>query len=127
MMWRPAEYKDLKECLSLNPAAMGLEIVGHNRALAAWRTLLHTRSFNSAVIESEPPIAGHRIMGFGASVFVSAAFAAQEVSLPKPGINARIIASIASDKSVVLTEDELRHDNTRGGLHIVFLCAAWRR
>jgi hypothetical protein len=127
MMWRPAEYKDLKECLSLNPAEMGHEIVGRDRAFAAWQTLLHSRSFNSAVIESEHPIAGHRIAGFGASVFVSAAFAAQEVSGPKPGMNARIIASIASNKSVVLTNDELRQDNTGGGLHVVFLCAAWRR
>ena len=54
-MWRPAEYKDLKNCLSLNPAAMGYEMVGHEGALAAWQTLLRSRSFNSAVIEPEHP------------------------------------------------------------------------
>jgi hypothetical protein len=127
MKWRPAGSKDLAECLSLNPAAMGHEIVGRDRALVAWRTLLNSRSFLSAVIESEHPIAGDRIVGFGASVFVSPVFAAQEVSTPKPGLNARIIASITSNRSVVLTEDELRHENTCGGLHVVFLCAAWRR
>jgi hypothetical protein len=127
MKWRPAGSKDLPECLSLNPAAMGYELVGRDRALAAWHMLLESRSFLSAVIESEDPIAGDRIVGFGASVFVSRVFAEQEVSTPRPGLNARIIASIAENRSVVLTEDELRHENTCGGLHVVFLCAAWKR
>jgi hypothetical protein len=127
MNWHPAGIEELDECLSINPAAMGHEIVGRDRASEAWRKLLDSRSFLNAVIESEHPIAGHRIVGFGASVFVSPVFAAQEVSRPKPGMNARIIASIASNQSVVLTEDELRYENTCGGLHVVFLCAAWRR
>ena len=88
---------------------------------------VYTHSFNSAVIEAENPIVGHRILGFGASVFVSAAFAAQEVCAPRPGLNARIISSIVFNRSVVLTDDELRYENTCGGLHVVFLCAAWKR
>ena len=127
MIWRSAGSKDLDECLSIDPAGVGHEIVGRDRALVAWRTLLSGGSLNSAVIESEHPIAGYRIVGFGASVFVSAQFASQEVSRPMPGMNARIIASIASNRPVVLTRDELRSENTCGGLHVVFLCAAWRR
>jgi hypothetical protein len=60
-------------------------------------------------------------------VFVSTAFAAQEVCAPKPGLNARIISCIVSNRSVVLTDDELRYENTCGGLHVVFLCPAWKR
>jgi hypothetical protein len=125
--WRAVRHEDLEECLSITPAAMGHELLGKDRALAAWQSLIGNESFNSAVIESDHRIAGHRIVGFGASLFVSAPFAIEEASEPKPGLNARIMASIAYNRSVVLTNDELRYQNTVGGLHLVFLCAASKR
>jgi hypothetical protein len=108
------------------PAAMGHEFVGRRRATLAWRALFRlTGEF--VVIESPKPIAGHHIVAFGASTFVSPAFAESEISEPKPGLNGRIISSVDAGHPVVLTEDELRYSNTYGGLHIVVLCAAWRR
>jgi len=125
--WRAATREDLEECLSIAPAAMGNELLGKDRALEAWRSFIGNASFNSAVIESDHRISGDRIVGFGASLFVSAPFAIEEASKPKPGLNARIMTSIACNRSVVLSEDELRYQNTYGGLHVVFLCAAWKR
>jgi hypothetical protein len=125
--WRATTREDLEECLSITPAAMGHELLGKDRALAVWRSLIGNASFNSAVIESGGRIASRRIVGFGASLFVAAPFAMEEASKPKPGLNARIMASIDCNRSVVLSEDELRHQNTYGGLHVVFLCAAWKR
>jgi hypothetical protein len=79
------------------------------------------------VIEATRPVKGHRILGFGAAVFVSRAFAEAEISDPHSGLNSRIIASIDSGRSVVLSEAELRSGNTRGGLEMVILYGSWRR
>jgi hypothetical protein len=127
MIWRALHDCDLTECLSVDPARVGEEIVGHDRAMVAWRNLVRSCSFNSALIEADPPIAGYRIVAFGAAVFVSRAFAEEEISNPRPGLNARIIASVDSGCPVVLNETELRSANTNGGLELVVLCGNWRR
>jgi len=119
MSWRPIRPAELDECLSLNPKSMGDELVGRARALAAWQRLRMARSFRAVVIESDVPIKGHRIVGFAANVFVSAAFAEREIADPKPGVNARLISSIASGDAVVLTAKQLAYENTQGCLHLI--------
>jgi hypothetical protein len=109
------------------PEIMGHEFVGRERALAAWRKLSRMRSFCGVAVESEEPIAEHRIIGFGASVFVSTAFAERETSRPLPGLIARIISSVDACDPVVLSEAELRQLNTNGGLDLVILMSRWRR
>jgi hypothetical protein len=127
MIWRGLREEDLAACLSVDPARIGAETVGYNRAIDAWRDLIRSPSFHSAVIEADPPIAGHSIVAFGASVFVSRAFADEEISNPTPGLNARIITSIASVRPAVLNKAELRSANTEGGLDLVVLCPKWRK
>lgn len=119
MSWRPIRPADLGECLSLNPKSMGHELVGRARALAAWQRLQSSRSFRAVAIESDEPIKGHRIVGFAASVFVSASFAERESADPKPGVNARLISSVASGEAVVLTPEQLAYENTQGCLHLI--------
>jgi hypothetical protein len=125
--WRLSRESELIDWLTSYPAAMGHELVGRERALAAWSKLARMRSFCSVAVESDEPIAGHRIIGFGASVFVSTAFAEQEISRPQPGLVGRIISSIDVSDPVVLTTAELRQLNTYGGLHLVILMSQWRR
>ena len=127
MHWRLSRESELADWLTAYPAVMGHEFVGRERALAAWGKLSRMRSFCGVAVESEEPIAGHRIIGFGASVFVSAAFAEREISKPQPGLIARIISSVDLCDPVVLTEPELRHLNTFGGLNLVILMSRWRR
>jgi hypothetical protein len=127
MIWRRIDARDLMECLSVGPACIGEELVGHTRAIEAWKKLIQSRSFQSAVIETNPPIAGHRIVGFGASVFVSRDFVDQEISNPRPGLNARLIASVACGNPVVLGDTALRSANTRDGLDLVMPYALWRQ
>jgi hypothetical protein len=121
MSWRPMRPADLKQCLSINPKGMGHELVGRERAVAASQWLTKTRSFQAVVIESDAPIKGHRIVGFCASVFVSAEFAGRETSDPKPGLTARVISSIVAGQAVVLTAKELGYANAQGCLHLVIL------
>jgi len=118
--------EDLLECLSINPSRIGAEIVGRARAIEIWKSLISSRSFTSAVIQADSSSAGHRIVGFGASVFVQQRFVDDELSTPRPGLNARVLASIDSGKSVVLCEQELRAANTTGGLDSLILYGSWR-
>lgn len=124
---RDLRDEDLIECLELNAARIGDELVGRAPAVEIWKRLIRSRSFNSTVIEAARPPQGHRIVGFGSAVFVSPAFAEAELSNPRPGLNSRIIASIDAGRSVVLSEAELRSGNSRGGLNLVVLFASWRR
>lgn len=119
MSWRPIRPAELEECLSLSPKRMGDEIVGRARAGAAWHWLLRSRSFRGVVIESDVAIKGHRIVGFAANVFVSASFAEREIADPQPGLNGRLISSIARGDAVVLTAKQLAYDNTKGCVHLI--------
>ncbi len=139
MFWRVVREEDLPSCVDIDPQHAGYEIVGQERALKVWKQLIRFRSFQSAVVEADPPIAGHRIVGFGASVFVTRPFADQELLHPQPGLNARIIANIAaganvavganvaSSESVALTEAQLGTGNLDGGLDLVDLFPQWRK
>jgi hypothetical protein len=112
---------DLIECLSINPARMGDELTGRERAIQTWKKLIRSRAFSSTVIAA----ARSRILGFGAAVFVSQAYAEAELSDPRPSLNSRIIASIDRGCPVVLNEAQLRSANTRGGLDMVILYGSW--
>jgi hypothetical protein len=127
MFWRAVREEDLNACLDVDRQHAGYELVGRERTFEAWKQLIRCRSFQSAVVEADPAIAGHRIVGFGASVFVTRAFADNELSNPSPGLNARIIASIASGGPVALTEAQLRSGNTNGSLDLVVLFPQWRK
>lgn len=63
MSWRPVQLAEIRECLNLNPKGMGHELVGRERAIAAWPGLVKCASFQAVVIESDEPIQGRRIVG----------------------------------------------------------------
>jgi hypothetical protein len=127
MTRREFHKRDLFECLNVEPGRIGVELVGRERALAAWRRLICVPHFCSGVVEADSPFGGSRIIGFGASVFVLQAFADDEVFKPRPGLNARIIASMDSPRPVVLNNAELRSGNTHGDLNLVVLYSSWLR
>ena len=124
---RELRDEELRECLDINPGRIGDELVGRARAAAIWQGLIRSRSFNCTVIEAARRPHGDRIVCFGAAAFVSQTFAEAELSDPRPCLNSRIIASIESERSVVLSEAELRSGNARGGLNMVILYGSWRR
>ena len=127
MIPRKMADEDLEECIGVNAAGIGQEIVGRQRALSAWRVLVKNPRFTGVVLESPEPIAGHRTVAFAAAVFVSKEFSDCEIFAPKPGLNARIIASIDTGRSVVLTEAELQYGNTYDGLFQAILYSTWKR
>jgi DNA-binding CsgD family transcriptional regulator len=78
------------------------------------------------VIESEVPIAGHKIVACGMGVFVTAAFADRETGDPQPGLNSRIIAGVASGDPVTLSREEIGRGNAGEGLDFVNMYGTWR-
>jgi hypothetical protein len=126
MYWRPIRESDLVNCLGLQPACLGDQIVGRDAAIRVWRALLDNPSFNGTVLESEAPIAGHKIVGCGLGVFVTRGFADGEIANPEPGLNARIVSSLAQKESVVLSHAEIAAANAGGGLDFVNMYGTWR-
>jgi len=126
MYWRPISEADLSTCLEIQPACLGDQIVGRSAALRVWKTLLHEPSFLANVIESDRPLAGHRIVGCGMGVFVTRTFADREIRTPQPGLNSRIIAGVASGTSTVLSRAQIAAGNAGEGLDFVNMYGSWR-
>src|SRR6516225_6890371 len=126
MYWRPIVEADLSKCLEIQPACLGDQIVGRSAALRVWRTLLDNSAFQANVIESERPLAGHKIVACGMGVFVAKTFADHEIKNPRPGLNSRIIAGLATEESVVLNRSQIAAGNAGQGLDFVNMYGTWR-
>lgn len=118
---RPLQEEDLQECLSLEPNYLGGEIVGFDRALDIWKSMVGRSAFGANVIEADPPLNGQRIFGFGLRVFVTRDFADAEVSNPRPGLFARLVATVADGSPAFLNDSQIRTGNTHSGLDAVIL------
>jgi hypothetical protein len=126
MYWRPIAEADLSECLEIQPACLGDQIVGRSAAVRVWRDLLDDPAFQANVIESERPLAGRKIVACGMGVFVTRAFADKEIRNPRSGLNARIIAGVASRESVVLSRAQIGTGNAGEGVDFVNMYGTWR-
>ena len=126
MYWRPISEADLSECLDIQPACMGDQITGRGTALHVWKGFLHEPSFLANVIESERPLAGHRIVACGMGVFVTKEFADRETKTPRPGLNSRIIAAVASGDSPLLSRAQIATGNAGDGIDFVNMYGMWR-
>lgn len=124
--WRKTHAIDLDTCLKLHPAKNGAESVGPARTLRAWQQAFEmNHATRSAVVEMRDKDRV-QIVGFGFASFVKKSFAEEEVRNPRPGLNSRIIESIADGNSVVATYTEVREANTRGDLQQVILDTSWK-
>lgn len=126
MHWRPIRAEDLKTCLEIEPACIGDALTSRAVALKVWRELLAGPALYGSVFEADPPIGGHRIVGGGIGVFVEPDFVDRELANPQPLLGSRIIASVASGKSVVLDRDGIARGNAGAGLDFVNLFGNWR-
>jgi len=127
MYWRPLLQQDLDACLAIEPACIGDTLMGRERALQVWRHLPASPAFQGSVYATERAGGGETIVGCGMGVFVSAKFVDRELAEPQPGLNSRIIASIANGERVLLDRDALARGNAGAGLDFVNLYGNWRR
>jgi hypothetical protein len=124
--WRPANVADIDRCLSIQPLYLGDALVEKRAAVDAWKRLARDGFSASIVLESTLMPVGNRIVGFGASVFLSSAFASAEIANPRPDINSRIIAGVHSGQSVLATPEEVARGNAGSGLNIMVLFGTWK-
>ena len=126
MYCRDVKPADLLDGLSVDPTHAGFELVGEAKALAVWNTLLCSPAFHSVIVEADPPVGQHKILGFGASVYVVPEFVDAQLANPQPGLNARLVKCIDAAEPVVLNEKGIRHQNTYAGLDMVIFYGCWR-
>ena len=112
--------------LTIQPKHLGDAQVGTAAAVNAWKLLFQDPLCAKVVAESSPPIKGHRIVGFGASVLVSTEFADAETANPRPDINSRVIASIHSGHPVLATRKEVALANAGQGVDVLVLIGNWQ-
>ena len=96
-------------------------------ALQAWQSLCGHECFQSTLVEADKPVRGSRLVGFGASFFVTSQFVDAELAAPARGLGERILLGTYQGTSPLLTHTELRQANTVGGLDVVILCGAVRQ
>jgi hypothetical protein len=125
--WRRPFWIDIQQNLSIQPKNRGDVLVGAVAAVLAWKHLFHEPSFGGIIVESNPPLQGHRVVGFGCAVFVSSDFADAEIANPRPDINSRVIASVHAGESILPTRDAVAHANATQGVDVVVLYASCLR
>lgn len=123
--WRSAVWGDIEPCLAIEPRKRGDAFTGA-ATMDCWRRVVDSPFFASAVLESTPPIAGHRIIGFGASIFVPSAFTDAALVNPQPDINSRVMAGILADEPVLATRREVACANAADGVDVVIMGGFWR-
>lgn len=124
--WRFATWNDIAPALQIERSKLGDTLVDTPAAMGAWKQIFENPFFASGALESEPPVLGHRLVGFGASVMIRSDFADAEIAHPRPDINSRIIASIHSGESVLAERSEVARANAGPGIDIVVLYGNWR-
>ena len=124
--WRPGTWIDIETMLSIESNNRGDALIGVKAAIDSWRIVAQHPFFASAAIESYPAIRGYRLLGLGASVLVTSAFADAELLNPTPDINSRIMASIYADQSALATRNQVARANAGHGVDVVVLTGCWR-
>ena len=123
---RLTTWPDIEAALQIEPGVIGDGLVDTRAAMAAWKDMFESPFFASEVLQAYPPIEGHSLVGFGASVMVLAEFMDDEIAHPRPDINSRIVASIHVGKSVLANKLDVARANAAGGVDVVVLCGIWR-
>jgi hypothetical protein len=119
--WRRPLWADIEQNLSIQPKNCGNALVDPNDAFVVWQQLFRYPFFGGAVVDSTPPIQGHRVVGFGCGVFVSSEFADSQITNPQPDINSRLIAFVRAGHPVLPTREVVAQSNAGHGIDILIL------
>jgi hypothetical protein len=104
---------------------MGGGVIGQSAALKIWRSLLNVPWFICSVFHANPPIRGHRLVGFGAAVFVASDFMEAELAAPRADVNSRLFAEVQAGRPVLLDRSGVARANAGPGLEVLILYGAW--
>lgn len=126
LTYRPAEARDLAACVDLLPEAFECDPGLKARLPGVWRRWLQEDRMVMAVIEDglRPPAA--RLVGFGASVFVTDEFAQEAKTTGAPYPTARIVQRWLAGDAPLLDADGVRRANSGEGLTQFVTHCTWR-
>ena len=118
---RRTEVQDLEALVGLLPDrfAYGENLLARLPVVSG--QLLTSKSMISSVVEDQDRPRNARILGFGASVFVTPQFMHQARSDPVPHLGRRVISKILCEESPVLGPAAILRANSRDGLHLLIL------
>jgi hypothetical protein len=121
---RPALWTDIEPGLSI-PSARGDAAVCSQSALDGWKVVFENPFFLSAVLEARPAIAGREFLGIGLAVLVASGFADAEIESPRPDIASRVLASVRSGHSALLSWRDVARANAGAGVDLMILHSGW--
>lgn len=84
---------------------------------AAWRQLLGSESFLGLVCEDLVPV--RRVIGCYVCAFITDQFAEEITTPPLFWVGASLVNRVIGGRSPLLTEDQVREDNSVGGLNLL--------
>lgn len=121
LTFRPIEYRDVHQCLSLvrGRRLYPDDVLGD--LPAAWHRLLQDEAAISTVIEDLERSDAARIVGFGMSVFITDAFMREARVGAEPYLSARLIRADTPGASPILRPAAIAKANARNGLGLVLL------
>jgi hypothetical protein len=123
----PIGLGDVRDCIVMRPAQAGAERLGLPRALDVWRSLISMgdECGHKAVWRGVGRV--RELVAVAIGVFVKTEFADRELAHPQPGLNARILESVADGRSVIADYDYIARANAAGTLNQVIMYCTTRR
>jgi hypothetical protein len=102
---------------------MAKECLGFNRALQLWERLIAAKDACGTVSISRKVGTSRAVVAVAVGVFVTHEFATAELAHPRPGLNARILESLADNKPVITDYRYLARANAAATLNqVVMYC-----
>ena len=121
LAFRSASVADLPQWMSLVVGRLAYGADTLARLPIVWRRLLKDGALVAAVIEDRTRPSAARVVGFGASVFVTGAFMRQARAGTEPYLTARVIRAEAEGVTPILRPAAIRKANAGDGLSVVIL------
>jgi DNA-binding CsgD family transcriptional regulator len=118
---RPMEETDLPVCLALLEGRLAYPDHIVPSLQRVWRSLLRDDALVGSVIETRTPDGATATVAFGASVFVTDAWAADARSSEEPYLTARTIDLELKGRSPILRPPAIVHGNAADGLNVLIL------
>lgn len=121
LAFRGATAADLPQWTSLLTGRLAYDADTLARLPVVWRCLLRDGALVAAVFEDRTCPSAARVLGFGASVFVTREFMRQARASSDPYLTARVIRAELDGVAPILRPAAIRKANAGDGLNVVIL------
>jgi hypothetical protein len=121
VLFRPASITDLPSCASLlHPGWRTADSI-RQRIVSLWSNLLKADSTTFLIMEDMISPQPRTIEGFGASIFVTDAFADALLGRPQPYVAARVYEDLLAGRTPVLSRQAVAEAHAAQGLNLLVL------